>query len=57
MDNLSQKLLNMFYNIDGFIAGLESEYNKSIDGGLDNHSHPRINKLLKASKAVTWGVL
>lgn len=53
MDNLSQKLLNMFFNIDGFIAGLESGYNKSIDGGLDNHSHPRINKLLKASKAVT----
>ena len=53
MDNLSQKLLNMFFNIDGFIAGLESGYNKSIDGGLDNHSHTCKNKLLKASKAVT----
>ena len=57
MDNLSQKLLNKFFNIDGFIAGLESGYNKSIDGGLDSHSHTRKNKLLKASKAVTWGVL
>ena len=38
----------MFFNIDGFIAGLESECNKSIDGRLDNHSHTRKNKLLKA---------